>query len=43
MSHSPLIIDIAGLSLSVADRRRLEQPLTGGVILLHAIGRTASN
>ncbi len=33
MSHSPLIIDIAGLSLSVADRRRLEQPLTGGVIL----------
>ena len=31
--HAPLIIDIAGLSLSKADRRRLKHPLTGGVIL----------
>jgi beta-N-acetylhexosaminidase len=31
--HAPLIIDIAGLSLSKADRRRLKHPLTGGVTL----------
>ncbi|MGH8829587.1 MAG: beta-N-acetylhexosaminidase [Polaromonas sp.] len=31
--HAPLIIDIAGLSLSQADRRRLKHPLTGGIIL----------
>ena len=31
--HAPLIIDIAGLSLSKADRRRLKHPLTGGIIL----------
>lgn len=31
--HAPLIIDIAGLALSKADRRRLKHPLTGGVIL----------
>ena len=31
--HAPLIIDIAGLSLSKADRRRLKHPLTGGLIL----------
>ncbi|WP_029525527.1 beta-N-acetylhexosaminidase [Polaromonas glacialis] len=31
--HAPLIIDIAGLSLAKADRRRLRHPLTGGIIL----------
>ena len=31
--HAPLIIDVAGLSLSKADRRRLKNPLTGGMIL----------
>ncbi|MES2975033.1 MAG: beta-N-acetylhexosaminidase [Pseudomonadota bacterium] len=31
--HAPLIIDIAGTSLSKADRRRLKHPLTGGMIL----------
>jgi beta-N-acetylhexosaminidase len=31
--HAPLIIDIAGLTLTKADRRRLKDPLTGGIIL----------
>ena len=31
--HAPLILDIAGTSLSAADRRRLAHPLTGGIIL----------
>jgi beta-N-acetylhexosaminidase len=31
--HAPLIIDIAGLALSKADRRRLKHPLVGGLIL----------
>jgi beta-N-acetylhexosaminidase len=31
--HAPLIIDVAGHSLSAADRRRLAHPLVGGVIL----------
>jgi beta-N-acetylhexosaminidase len=31
--HAPLIIDIAGLSLSKLDRRRLKHPLVGGLIL----------
>jgi len=31
--HSPLIIDVAGLSLSAVDKKRLKHPLTGGVIL----------
>ena len=31
--HAPLIIDIAGTSLSKDDRRRLKNPLTGGIIL----------
>ena len=31
--HSPLIIDIAALSLSQTDRQRLLHPLVGGVIL----------
>ena len=32
-THAPLIIDIAGLSLSAVDERRLRHPLTGGLIL----------
>lgn len=31
--HAPLILDIAGHSLSAADRRRLAHPLVGGMIL----------
>jgi beta-N-acetylhexosaminidase len=31
--HAPLIIDVAGLSLTDADRQRLAHPLVGGVIL----------
>ena len=31
--HAPLIIDVAGTALTDMDRRRLEHPLTGGVIL----------
>jgi beta-N-acetylhexosaminidase len=31
--HAPLIIDIAGLTLSKADRQRLKHPLVGGLIL----------
>src|SRR5574343_1995288 len=31
--HSPLILDVAGTTLSADDRRRLAHPLTGGVIL----------
>ncbi|HJW12443.1 MAG TPA: beta-N-acetylhexosaminidase [Albitalea sp.] len=31
--HSPVILDIAGLALSDDDRRRLQHPLTGGLIL----------
>jgi beta-N-acetylhexosaminidase len=31
--HAPLIIDIAGVSLTKDDRRRLKNPLTGGIIL----------
>jgi len=32
-AHSPLIIDVAGLQLSAIDRRRLQHPLVGGIIL----------
>jgi beta-N-acetylhexosaminidase len=32
-AQSPLIIDIAGLSLSTVERRRLAHPLVGGIIL----------
>lgn len=32
-SHAPLIIDVASLSLTTAERRRLAHPLVGGVIL----------
>lgn len=31
--HSPVILDIAGLTLSAVDKKRLKHPLTGGVIL----------
>ena len=31
--HAPLILDIAGAELTDTDRRRLEHPLTGGLIL----------
>ena len=31
--HAPVVLDIAGLALSAADRRRLKHPLTGGLIL----------
>ncbi len=31
--HAPLIIDVAGLSLTKADQQRLAHPLVGGVIL----------
>lgn len=33
IAHSPLVLDIAGLSLSDDDRRRLLHPLVGGLIL----------
>lgn len=32
-SHAPAIIDIAGTALTDVDRRRLEHPMTGGLIL----------
>jgi beta-N-acetylhexosaminidase len=31
--HAPVVLDIEGTSLNVADRRRLAHPLTGGLIL----------
>jgi beta-N-acetylhexosaminidase len=31
--HAPVVLDIAGTSLSADDRRRLKHPLTGGLIL----------
>ncbi len=31
--HAPLIIDVAGLALSAIDRKRLQHPLVGGVVL----------
>jgi beta-N-acetylhexosaminidase len=31
--HSPIILDIAGTELTKKDRRRIENPLTGGLIL----------
>ena len=30
---APLIIDVAGLTLSATDRKRLKHPLVGGLIL----------
>jgi beta-N-acetylhexosaminidase len=32
-AHAPVILDVAGTALTAADRRRLEHPLTGGMIL----------
>ncbi len=32
-NHAPVILDVAGTALTAADRRRLQNPLTGGVIL----------
>ncbi|MEP7303516.1 MAG: glycoside hydrolase family 3 N-terminal domain-containing protein, partial [Caldimonas sp.] len=31
--HAPVVLDVSGLSLEAGDRRRIEHPLTGGVIL----------
>ncbi|MGH8795594.1 MAG: glycoside hydrolase family 3 N-terminal domain-containing protein, partial [Caldimonas sp.] len=31
--HAPVVLDIAGLALDDADRRRLRHPLAGGLIL----------
>jgi beta-N-acetylhexosaminidase len=31
--HAPVVLDVAGLALNDADRRRLQHPLTGGLIL----------
>ena len=33
LQHAPVVLDIAGLSLNDADRRRLQHPLTGGLVL----------
>ncbi len=33
IAHAPVVLDIAGPSLSAVDRRRLKHPLTGGLIL----------
>jgi beta-N-acetylhexosaminidase len=33
VSHSPVVLDMAGTALTADDRRRLKHPLTGGLIL----------
>ena len=32
-AHAPIVLDIAGTTLTADDRRRLKHPLTGGLIL----------
>jgi beta-N-acetylhexosaminidase len=32
-AHAPIVLDVAGLALNADDRRRLQHPLTGGLIL----------
>jgi beta-N-acetylhexosaminidase len=32
-THAPIVLDIAGTTLTADDRRRIEHPLTGGLIL----------
>ena len=38
-AHAAVVLDIAGTSLNAADRKRLKNPLTGGLILF-ATGKT---
>ena len=33
LTHAPVVLDVAGLALNDDDRRRLQHPLTGGLIL----------
>ncbi len=33
IAHAPVVLDIAGTTLTAADRRRIKHPLTGGLVL----------